>query len=62
VGTQDTGLGVHVALLVTRDLAVGQQIRFTWRSVATGQWSGQDYRVMVNAAPGDDPESERRDA
>jgi len=61
VGTQDTGLGVHVALLVTRDLAVGQQIRFTWRSGATGQWSGQDYRVIVKAAPGDDPGSERKD-
>ena len=62
VVTQDTGLGVHAAALVTRDVDAGQQIRFTWRSAVSGQWSGQDYGVMVNPASGDNSESARKDA
>lgn len=61
VATRDTGLGVHVALLVTRDLHTGQQVHFTWRSAVSGQWSGQDHRVIVNPASGSS-ESKRRDA
>ncbi len=51
VATEDTGLGLHVALLITRDLHPGQRIRFTWRSAASGRWSGQDALVTVGAAP-----------
>jgi glucoamylase len=49
VETQDTGLGLHVALIPAGSLRPGQAIRFTWRSVESGAWSGQDYRVEVVA-------------
>ena len=60
VPTQETGLGVYLARLATGNLQPAQEIHFTWRSAVSGQWSGQEYRVRVDAAAGSD--TERSDA
>jgi glucoamylase len=50
VVTQDTGLGVHVALLATQGLRDGQRILFTYQNTQTGAWDGRNYTVSVSAA------------
>ena len=47
LATRDTGLGVHVVDLPTRELVAGDSIEFTWRWLATGAWEGQDHEVLV---------------
>jgi glucoamylase len=47
--TIDTGLGFHVAVLATSDLATGSRVDFTWRSAASGEWAGSDVTVHVAA-------------
>jgi glucoamylase len=49
VSTQDIGLGVHIARLVTHDLRIGQRILFTYQSTQTGAWVGHDHIVSVRA-------------
>jgi glucoamylase len=49
VSTQDIGLGIHVARLITHDLRIGQQIFFTYQSTQAGAWVGHDYIVSVRA-------------
>ena len=43
----DCGVGVFVAELATAELAVGRSVVFTWRELASGNWAGTDYRVIV---------------
>ncbi|MHB1083997.1 MAG: hypothetical protein ACYCZA_04050 [Thiobacillus sp.] len=45
--TQDTGLGIHVAVLETRTLRIGQRINFTSRRVDTNKWLGHDNTIAV---------------
>jgi hypothetical protein len=49
--TTDTGLGFHVAVLATATLPPGGWIDFTWRWQDSGEWTGNDARVEVVAAP-----------
>jgi len=44
--TADTGLGVHVAEIVTTGMRAGQKIVFTWQDAA-GAWAGVDHAVQV---------------
>lgn len=46
-GTEDTGLGLHVACLRTKTLSSGARTDFTFRNLESGEWRGQDYAVDV---------------
>ncbi len=52
IDAEDTGLGLHVVELPTRDLRPGTQLAFTWLSLATGNWVGRNFTVVVAPAPG----------
>ncbi len=43
----DCGIGVFVAELPTGELGAGRSVVFTWRELASGNWAGTDYRVVV---------------
>ncbi|MEJ2344224.1 MAG: glycoside hydrolase family 15 protein [Gammaproteobacteria bacterium] len=45
--THDSGLGLHVAELDTRDLYPGQQVNFTLRYRRPDRWAGRDYVLTV---------------
>lgn len=47
VPTQNTGLGLHVALLMTQPFKAGQHINFTFQRTTTNEWSGLDYTINV---------------
>lgn len=47
VETSDSGLGLHVAELPTRELAAGHRIDFTFLWTDTDRWEGNDYHVDV---------------
>lgn len=47
--TQEISLGLHVAKLETSTLLAGQRIDFTFRRADTGEWSGLDYTVVLQA-------------
>jgi glucoamylase len=49
VRTRDTGLGIHTADLPTDGLTPADTIVFTWMSLASGEWIGQDHTVAVEA-------------
>jgi glucoamylase len=48
--TVDTGLGFHVAVLATSDLAPGSRVDFTWRAAASGEWADRNVTVHVAAS------------
>lgn len=48
--TLDTSLGIHTVDLPTELLLPGQVIQFTWKSLATDQWVGTNYSVLVDPA------------
>jgi glucoamylase len=48
--TRDTGIGLHVVDLPTRDLAVGGRVRFTFYWRLAGRWEGSDFEIAVDAA------------
>ncbi len=48
--TRDTGLGVHLADLPTRDLPPGAQISLTFYWPEVGRWEGVDFAVRVEGA------------
>jgi glucoamylase len=50
VQTRDTGLGIHTTDIPTAGFVPGRDIVFTWMSLATGEWIGQDYTVTIGAA------------
>lgn len=50
MATRDTGLGLHVADLVTTDLLPGTQIHFTFYWTGAAKWEGVDYTVEVASA------------
>ncbi len=45
--TDDTGLGMHIVQLPTRELASGRTIRFTFRWPGAGRWEGTDFDVEI---------------
>jgi glucoamylase len=47
--TRDTGLGLHVVDLPTRDLPAGRRVRFTFYWAIAGRWEGSDYEIAVDA-------------
>lgn len=49
VVSRDSGLRVHFVDLPTADLAAGTAITFTFRRLASGQWAGEDYRLVVGS-------------
>jgi glucoamylase len=49
--TRDTGLGIHTVDLPTDRLMAGQSIIFTWMSLASETWVGQDHAVAAAATP-----------
>jgi glucoamylase len=50
VRTRDTGIGIHTVDLPTNGLVPSQTIVFTWMTVASGEWVGQDHTVLVDGA------------
>ncbi|MFI5179310.1 MAG: glucan 1,4-alpha-glucosidase, partial [Vicinamibacterales bacterium] len=48
VATTDTGLGVHIVDLATRDLPAGGHVDFTFCWLDGERWEGVDFRVGVN--------------
>ncbi|MCC6472283.1 MAG: glycosyl hydrolase [Burkholderiales bacterium] len=48
--TRTVSLGLHVARLPAAGLRPGQWIDFTWRWQPSGEWSGVDHRVTLEAA------------
>ena len=48
--TRDTGLGLHVVDLPTRELAVGRRVRFTFYWPLAGRWEGTDFEIAVEGA------------
>jgi glucoamylase len=49
--TRDTGLGVHLCDLPTRELDPGARVRFTFQWREPARWEGRDYAVEVEPAP-----------
>lgn len=49
VKTTDTGLGVHIADLLTDDLPSGSKINFTIYWLDQDRWEGRDYSVQIEA-------------
>lgn len=47
VRTRDTGLGVHIADLSTKDLKSGKTIVFTFDWPEAGHWEGKNFTVAV---------------
>jgi len=47
LGTDDSGLGFHVAVVPTIGLASGTKIDFTWRARDSGEWYGRDYHLDI---------------
>ena len=45
--TQDSGIGLHIAEIDTRDLPTGAGIDFTYRLASNGEWVGQNFRINV---------------
>lgn len=50
-GTQDTGLGTHVADLSTDDLPAGTALVFTLYWPAEDRWEGTDFAVEIQGGP-----------
>ncbi|HEX4150666.1 MAG TPA: glycoside hydrolase family 15 protein [Steroidobacteraceae bacterium] len=48
--TSPNSLGLHVVAIDTSRLAPGQRLDFTFRYVPGDRWTGEDYRVRVEAA------------
>ncbi|MEP7027583.1 MAG: glucan 1,4-alpha-glucosidase [Candidatus Eisenbacteria bacterium] len=51
----DTGIGVHLVDLPTRDLPVDAMVRFTFFWPGAERWEGTDFEVRVVAATGSGP-------
>ncbi len=49
--TEESGLGLHLAVLAADALGAGERIEFTWRW-REGAWQGSDYEVRVRAKEG----------
>jgi glucoamylase len=47
IATRDTGLGVQVADIPTRNLCAGQRVDLTFRWSDRDRWEGQDFRVDI---------------
>jgi glucoamylase len=45
--TEDTGLGLHVADLATKDLEPGRSIAFTFYWSEAARWESENYEVKV---------------
>jgi len=45
--TRDTGLGIHVADVLTSDLRAGTTVRFTFYWSAAGRWEGRNFEMQV---------------
>ena len=48
--THDPGLGVFIADIPTETLDRKNNLIFTFRWSATGQWEGKDYQIQVREA------------
>jgi glucoamylase len=46
--TEDTGLGVHCADLVTKRISVGGTIEFTFYWTAGGEWEGRNFSITIS--------------
>jgi glucoamylase len=46
--TQDTGLGVHYADLVTKNIPEGGLVTFTFYWIESGRWEDKNYYVIVS--------------
>ncbi len=46
--TADLGIGLHVIELPTAPLAPGTRLTFTWQSLASSAWAGQDFTVVIS--------------
>jgi len=44
---QDTGLGLHVAVIDTQTMQPGQQIEFTFQREDNGAWEGRNYTITL---------------
>lgn len=51
--TRDTGLGVHVADLATKELQAGASIEFTFYWPEANHWEGRNFRVVVGETAGE---------
>ena len=47
VSTRDTGVGLFVAEVSTKDMAAGESVVFTWRDAQTGAWRGRNHEVAI---------------
>jgi glucoamylase len=51
VATRDSGLGIHLAELPTKDASIGQRFDFTFHWSRAGRWEGNNYFITV-VSPG----------
>jgi glucoamylase len=47
VKAHDTGLGIHIADLATKDLPEGKQVKFTFYWPDAGHWEDKDFIVRI---------------
>jgi glucoamylase len=47
VEARDTGLGIYVADLPTREIPDGKEIKFTFYWPETGHWEGADFSIRI---------------
>jgi glucoamylase len=48
ITTEDSGLGVHVALLPTHGLRAGSHVDFTFSWTDSDTWDGHDHRIEID--------------
>jgi glucoamylase len=46
--TWDSGIGLHIAEIDSRNLRTGETVEFTYRHAQDGAWIGQNYKIVID--------------